>query len=97
MTCDRQHTPSLVAPHSPGGVHDRVAMGLPHQPVDRLPVESRSISPAWHPVLAQLREIHGNMLCSRMIKLRLGRSDELMKKIPGTFTIVGRLIEGEGR
>jgi formylglycine-generating enzyme required for sulfatase activity len=38
MTCDQQHAPLMACPHEE---HDRAAMGLPPQLVDRLPVEPR--------------------------------------------------------
>jgi ribosomal protein L29 len=54
--------------------------------------------------VVQLREIRGDLLCTRVIALKLGLSDthaararHLVKKIAAALTIVGQRIEREAR
>jgi hypothetical protein len=56
-----------------------------------------------HLALAQLREIRGDLLCARVIALRLGlsnartsRGHQLVEKVTDALTPVGQPIECEG-
>jgi hypothetical protein len=57
-----------------------------------------------HLALAQLQQIHGELLCTRVFTPRLGLSDthaarahHLAYKSAAALTVVGRLLEGEAQ